>query len=58
MEKNEMKIIGRMVREKADLRTLAGSMLPRIEAFFRDPENEKAFQEWKAERDKKRAAAS
>lgn len=51
-----------MVREEPDLRLLGVTMLPRIEKFAleleADPEKMKAFQEWKAQWERKRAAAS
>ena len=42
-----------MCRTKPDYRVLAEVLLPEVLAFYDDPENERAFQEWKQEREKK-----
>lgn len=54
MEKG-MRIEAYRSGEQPDYMQLARRLLPKIRAFYQDPENEKAFQEWKAEREKKEA---
>ena len=41
--------------QKPDYQKSAASLLERCRAFCQDEENEKAFQEWKAQRTKKGA---
>ena len=40
-----------MVREEPDLRTMARILLPEIEAWYEDPEHERAFREWLKEQE-------
>ena len=42
-------------RTKPKYGTLAAELLERCRAFYEDPENEKAFREWKETREKKGA---
>lgn len=44
-------VTGAMIRRKPEYRSGAGILLEAVERFFEDPENEKAFQEWKEERE-------
>lgn len=45
-----VRIAGREIGEKPKYSEM-GALLPVIERFYAEPENEKAFQEWKAERE-------
>lgn len=40
--------------ERPDYGRLAASLIPAIERFYAEPENERAFQEWKRERENKK----
>ena len=40
-----------MCREKPDYNVMAGALARSIHRFYEDPENERAFQEWKKARD-------
>ena len=42
----------RMTAEKPDYQTAALLLQPIIARFYADPENEKAYQEWKAKKDR------
>lgn len=42
-------------REKPKAKATARELLERCRAFYEDPENERAFLEWKAEQERKRA---
>ena len=46
----EIKISARTAAEKPNYRRTAAALLERCREFYQDPENEKAFQEWKAQR--------
>lgn len=47
----DLRIEAYQVPEKPDYRPLARHLIPRIIAFFDDPENVKAYEEWKKERE-------
>ena len=47
---DEIKIVVAMSKTKPDYRPLAIELLDEIRRFYKDPEHEKAFQEWKAKR--------
>ena len=54
----ELLIEARRSEKRGDVRPLAEHLMERAFAFYADPENEKAFQEWKrekAERERKQA---
>ena len=53
-----MDVTGAMVRKKPEYRSGAGILLEAVERFFEDPENEKAFQEWKEEREAQQSEAA
>ena len=53
----EMRITARTATTKPNYRKTAAAMLERCRAFYQDPENERAYQEWKANRDAKTAKA-
>jgi aspartate-semialdehyde dehydrogenase len=40
--------------ERPDYNRLAASLIPAIERLYAEPENERAFQEWKRERENKK----
>lgn len=46
----EMRILATEAKTKPDYTKTAPALLERCREFYRDPENEKAFQEWKAGR--------
>ena len=46
----EMQVTGRMSRTKPRYEPLARQLLAQCQKIYEDPENEKAFQAWKAER--------
>ena len=46
----EITISARTCAEKPNYWKTAGALLERCREFYQDPENEKAFQEWKAQR--------
>ena len=45
-------IVAVMTKTKPDLRPLARHLMDRCMKFYEDPENEKAFLEWKKERER------
>ena len=49
----ELTITARMCKEKPNYRKTAAALLERCREFYQNPENERAYQEWKAERDAK-----
>ena len=49
----EIRITARTSGKKPDYRKTAAALLERCREFYQDPENEKAFQEWKAGKDRK-----
>lgn len=51
----ELAITARTAKTKPNYQKTAAALLERCRAFYQDPENEKAFQEWKAERSGKNA---
>lgn len=51
---SEMKVIARKCAEEPKYTKTAAALLERCREFYRDPENEKAFQEWKAGKDEKK----
>ena len=49
----ELLIEARSSGKSGDVRTLAEHLMEKAFAFYEDPENEKAFQEWKREKDER-----
>lgn len=47
----QLAITAREAKDKPKYRTTAAALLARCREFYQDPENEKAFQEWKAGKD-------
>ena len=47
---SEMSVTVRSCNEKPKYKKTAAELLKRCREFYQDPENEKAFQEWKAQR--------
>ena len=47
---NQMAITARTAKEKPNYRKTAAALMEACRLFYQDPENEKAYQEWKAER--------
>ena len=54
---SEMTITAVRVKEKPKYGLYAAELLERCRAFYQDPENEREYQEWKANRDAKTAKA-
>lgn len=52
----EMRITARAAATKPNYRKTAAELLARCREFYQDPENEREFQEWKAERSEKNEA--
>ena len=46
----DLRIMARASGKKPDYKKTAAALLERCRAFYQDPENEKAYQEWKARR--------
>jgi len=53
----EMRILATEAKTKPDYTKTAPALLERCREFYRDPENEREYQEWKAKRDAKTAKA-
>ena len=51
---SEMKVTATRTRTKPKYDALAAELLARCRAFYEDPENERAYQEWKAGKDGQR----
>lgn len=52
MEDGRMQVTGQMIRQKPDLRPIGESLARRIAEWYQNPENERAYQEWKNGRQK------
>ena len=50
---NEIRITVSQAKDKPNYQKTAAALLERCREFYQDPENEKAFQEWKAGKDRK-----
>ena len=48
---SEMMIAVKSCEEKPNYKKTAAELLQRCREFYQDPENEKAFQEWKARKE-------
>ena len=46
----ELRITARSSGKKPNYKKTAAALLERCRAFYQDPENEKAYQEWKEKR--------
>lgn len=55
MKQQDMRIEVVYVKQNPDYGPLARHLLEKAIAFYQDPENEKAFQKWLAERKAKQA---
>ena len=53
----EIRITARTSGKKPDYRKTAAALLERCRAFYQDPENERAYQEWKEQRSGKNEKA-
>lgn len=53
----EMRVTVRESGKEPNFKKTAAELLQRCREFYQDPENEKAFQEWKAQKDAKAARA-
>lgn len=53
----EIKISVRTAAEKPNYRRTTAALLERCREFYQNPDNEKAFQEWKEQRDAKTVKA-
>ena len=54
----EIKISVRTAAEKPNYRRTAAALLERCREFYQDPENERAYQEWKARKEKQHEKAA
>ena len=52
----QMRIEGIMMNTHGDPRPLARNLAEKCKAFYEDPENERAYQEWKQKREEKKNA--
>lgn len=50
----QLKITARTAKEPPKYKKTAAALLERCREFYQDPENERAFQEWKAARSERR----
>ena len=57
MTQTELTITARASGKKPNYKKTAAALLERCRMFYQDPENERAYQEWKANRDAKTAKA-
>ena len=55
---DDMRITARTAKETPKYRKTAAALLERCRAFYADPENERAYQEWKARKDAKHEKAA
>ena len=53
----ELRIIAEAKKQAPDYSRTAGQLLAACRSFYQDPENEKKYQEWKANQDAKTAKA-
>lgn len=53
----ELRIFGTEAKTKPDYTLTAPALLDRCRSFYQDPENERAYQEWKAARKAETAKA-
>ena len=54
---NQMAITARTAKEKPNYRKTAAALMEACRLFYQDPENERAYQEWKAARSAKTVKA-
>ena len=47
----ELQITARAVKDKPNYKKTAAALLARCREFYPDPENERAYQEWKARKE-------
>lgn len=47
----ELRITARTVKDKPKYKKTAAALLARCREFYKDPENERAYQEWKARKE-------
>lgn len=50
-------VVATMCKQKPHYKPLARTLLPIIREYFQDPANEAEFQEWLAEKNRKKGAA-
>lgn len=50
----ELRITAREAKTKPNYKKTAAELLKRCREFYRDPENEREYQEWKAGKDKEK----
>ena len=48
---DELRITARTVKDKPKYKKTAAALLARCRGFYQDPENERAYQEWKARKE-------
>ena len=54
----ELRITARTVKDKPKYKKTAAALLARCREFYQDPENERAYQEWKARKEEKHEKAA
>ena len=54
----EIRISARTAEEKPKYKKTAAALLERGRLFYQDPENERAYQEWKARKEEKHEKAA
>ena len=52
---SDLTITARTAKETPKYKKTAAALLERCREFYADPENERAFQEWKARKERKQA---
>ena len=53
----DLRITARASGKKPDYKKTAAALLERCRAFYQDPENEREFREWKAQREREGKSA-
>ena len=48
---DELRITARSIKDKPKYKKTAAALLARCRGFYQDPENERAYQEWKARKE-------
>ena len=54
---NDLKITARTAKDKPKYKKTAAELLARCREFYQNPENERAYQEWKARKEGRHEAA-
>lgn len=57
MKQTELRVTVRRTGKKPNYQKTAAALLERCREFYQDPENERAYQEWKARKEEKHEKA-